>query len=69
MNGRAAEWIRQSDYDLDTARYMFSGGRYAYAVFMCHLAAEKAIKGLYEQRTEEIPPKTHNRVPTHPIRN
>ena len=29
---------------------------------MCHLAVEKAIKGLYYQRTKQIPPKTHNLV-------
>jgi len=60
MNDKVAEWIRQSDYDMDTAKFMFSGGRYAYAVFMCHLAVEKALKGLYQQRTGKMPPKTHN---------
>ena len=62
MKARATEWIRQSDYDMDTAKYMFNGRRYAYAVFMCHLAAEKVLKGLYQQRTDEIPPQTHNLV-------
>jgi len=62
MERRTAEWIKQSDYDFDTAKYMFDGGRYTYTVFMCHLAAEKAIKGLYEHCTGEIPPKTHNLV-------
>ena len=59
---RIMEWNKQSDYDLDTAKYMFRGGRYSYAVFMCHLSAEKAIKGLFEQRSGLIPPKTHNLV-------
>ncbi len=27
---------------------------------MCHLAIEKALKGLYEQNLHETPPKTHN---------
>lgn len=62
MDDRAIEWIKQSDYDMDTAWYMFKGERYAYAVFMCHLAAEKALKGLYEQRSGQMPPKTHNLV-------
>lgn len=60
MNGRAAEWIKQSDYDLDTAKYMFSGGRYTYAVFMCHLAAEKAIKDY----TISVPGRYHPRPTT-----
>lgn len=59
---RVVEWIKQSDYDLDTAKYMFHGGRYAYAVFMCHLSVKKAIKGLFEQRLGLIPPKTHSLV-------
>jgi HEPN domain-containing protein len=58
----ASEWIKQSDYDMDTAKYMFNGGRYAYAVFICHLAVEKALKGLYHQRTCELSPKTHNLI-------
>jgi len=62
MCDRVAEWIKQSDYDMDTAKFMFNGGRYAYAVFMCHLAVEKVLKGLFQYKTGEIPPKTHNLV-------
>lgn len=29
---------------------------------MCHLSIEKALKGLYSQKTGEAPPKTHNLV-------
>jgi|LSQX01.2.fsa_nt_gb hypothetical protein len=25
MNDIASEWIKQSDYDMDTAKYMFNG--------------------------------------------
>lgn len=56
------EWLKQADYDLDTADYMFEGGRYFYTVFMCHLSIEKALKGLYQKRLNEMPPKTHNLV-------
>lgn len=56
------EWLKQADYDIDTAEYMLKGGRYLYAVFMCHLSIEKALKGLYESRLQEIPPKTHSLV-------
>ena len=38
------EWLAQDRYDMDTAAYMFRGGRYMYTVFMCHLAIEKALK-------------------------
>lgn len=62
MDKRVLEWLKQADYDFDTAEYMARGGRYFYAVFMCHLAIEKALKGLYQQKLQETPPKTHNLV-------
>lgn len=58
----AEEWFRQSEYDFDTAKYMYNGSRFAYAVFMCHLSVEKALKGLYYQRLKDMPPKTHNLI-------
>jgi len=36
MAQQPEEWLRQADYDMDTADYMFRGGRYMYTVFMCH---------------------------------
>jgi HEPN domain-containing protein len=62
MEKRTQGWFRQSEYDLDTADYMFQGGRYVYAVFMCHLAIEKALKGLYYERIREFPPKSHSLI-------
>lgn len=62
MVDRTEEWIRQAEYDMNTAEFMLTGGRYLYAVFMCHLSLEKALKGLYHRRLKEIPPKVHNLV-------
>ena len=62
MSKEPQEWLKQADYDLDTAEFMFVGGRYFYAVFMCHLSMEKALKGLYHERLKAIPPKVHNLV-------
>jgi HEPN domain-containing protein len=56
------EWFRQADYDIKTAEYLFKGGRYIYAVFMCHLSMEKALKGLFQKYLNEIPPKVHNLI-------
>ncbi|MGB9627769.1 MAG: HEPN domain-containing protein [Thermodesulfobacteriota bacterium] len=56
------EWLRQADYDIETAEFMLNGGRYFYAVFMCHLSIEKALKGLYQKRLQKIPPKIHNLI-------
>ena len=60
MGNKFQEWFRQADYDMDTADAMFASGRYFYAVFMCHLSLEKALKGLIAKRLDELPPKTHN---------
>lgn len=62
MEKRTKEWLRQSAYDMETAVYMYDGGRHIYAVFMCHLAIEKALKGLYYEKKRIIPPKTHNLI-------
>ena len=62
MDKRSREWLKQAYYDIDTAEYMFTGGKFFYAVFMCHLSVEKAIKGLYQQKLRETPPKSHNPV-------
>jgi len=58
----AKEWLKQADYDIETAEFMFQGGRYFYSVFMCHLSIEKALKGLYQITLDELPPKTHNLI-------
>ncbi len=62
MDKKYLEWLKQADYDFETAKFMYGGKRYFYAVFMCHLAVEKILKGLYQQKLEEIPPKTHNLI-------
>jgi HEPN domain-containing protein len=60
LSGKYEEWLKQADYDMDTAEAMFNSGRYIYTVFMCHLSIEKALKGLYFKVRNEVPPKTHN---------
>lgn len=62
MDKKISEWLKQADYDMETADLMFDGGRYFYAVFMCHLSIEKSLKGLYQERLNKIPPKVHNLV-------
>jgi HEPN domain-containing protein len=62
MEKQTQEWLKQSHYDMDTAEYMLEGGRRIYAVFMCHLAIEKALKGLYYENRREFPPKSHNLI-------
>lgn len=59
---KSEEWFKQADYDINTAEYLFSGRKYIYSVFFCHLALEKAIKGLYQKRLDKTPPKVHNLI-------
>ncbi len=54
------EWLTQSDYDIKTAEAMFVARRYIYVVFMCHLSIEKVLKGLYQKKFGNVPPKVHN---------
>ncbi|MBF0387495.1 MAG: HEPN domain-containing protein [Candidatus Omnitrophica bacterium] len=56
------EWLLQADYDLETAECMLQAGRNIYAVFMVHLAVEKALKGVFHKKFGEMPPKTHNLI-------
>jgi HEPN domain-containing protein len=56
------EWFRQAEYDMNTAEDLLASGRSFYAVFMAHLATEKAAKGLYHCKLGRIPPKTHSIV-------
>ncbi len=50
----------QAPYDFGTAQAMFRARRHIYAVFMCHLAVEKALKGLWVERLGGTAPKTHS---------
>jgi HEPN domain-containing protein len=54
------DWLEQSEYDLKVAESNFKSNFRFYAVFFCHLAIEKALKGLYFKKLNEIPPKTHS---------
>ena len=54
------EWLKQAQYDLETADGLFEIKRYIYCVFICHLALEKMLKGLYLAKTGKEPPKIHN---------
>ena len=56
------EWLKQSDYDYQTAEHMFNAERYVYAVFMAHLAIEKSLKGIFQKKFNEIPPRTHSLI-------
>jgi len=54
------EWLRQARHEMRSALYLLGGRRNVHAVFMCHLAVEKALKALYHKKTGAVPPKHHN---------
>jgi HEPN domain-containing protein len=54
------EWIKQSQYDYESAESMFETGRFLYCVFMCHLSLEKALKGFFTRLKNSPPPHSHN---------
>jgi len=56
----AEEWLKQAEYDFETAQAMFSSGRYIYTIFMSHLSIEKGLKAIYSDCYSDNPPKTHN---------
>jgi len=62
MTKKPEEWFKQAAYDLKTAEIMLENKRFIYAVFMCHLSIEKALKGLYQFRLNAVPPKVHNLI-------
>jgi len=62
MRQETKEWLKQAQYDLETAEIMWKSTRYVYTVFMCHLAIEKALKALFAEHTGTIPPKIHNLI-------
>jgi len=62
MDRKTEEWLKQVDYDIDTAQSNFITGRYIYCAFMCHLSIEKALKALYNEKLKQIPPKVHNLI-------
>ena len=39
-------WLEMAEYDIDSAKVMYQGGRYLYVGFLCHLTAEKALKAI-----------------------
>lgn len=54
------EWVRQSEYDYETAKALFKTGKYIYTVFMCHLSIEKNLKALFVKSHKKNPSKTHD---------
>ncbi|MFP4289776.1 MAG: HEPN domain-containing protein [Bacteroidales bacterium] len=46
--------------DLDTAELLINNNKILYALFLCHLSIEKAIKSHVAKDTGKLPPRVHN---------
>ncbi|MCL4708063.1 HEPN domain-containing protein [bacterium] len=58
----AQAWQRSSREDFKVAKSLFDNKHYAYCLFFCHLAVEKALKRIYLLRQQKLPPFVHNLV-------
>lgn len=53
MANRWADWYAQARHDLEQARASSEAGRYDWACFAAHQAAEKAVKALHLRHGQE----------------
>lgn len=62
MDDRVKYWMELSDYDLETARAMFTTGRWLYVGFMCHQTIEKIFKAYWCTKSKQTTPMSHNLI-------
>jgi len=62
VDKETTNWMAMAKYDLESADWMLKGKRFVYAVFMCHMAVEKALKAAVRKQTGKTPPKTHDLI-------
>ncbi len=56
----AAHWDKSSDDDHDTMMVLYGARSYHWALFLGHIAVEKALKARYVERHGQHAPFTHN---------
>lgn len=57
---RVKYWLDIVADDLDTAEYLFAGGRWLYTGFMCHQVIEKTLKSYWCVARNDDPPYIHD---------
>jgi HEPN domain-containing protein len=58
----AQQWLAEARDELEAARILRERGKYRQALFLCHLAVEKALKGAHIAEKDDVPPKTHDLI-------
>jgi HEPN domain-containing protein len=62
MRREIDNWLKQAEYDFETAKYNFDGGRYSTAAFLVQQAVEKALKAYFLFRNKKPPETTHSLI-------
>jgi HEPN domain-containing protein len=62
MKPKTQNWLNIAQDDYEVAGQLFGNNKYSYCLFFCQQAIEKAIKAIYFERNEEIPPRKHDLV-------
>ena len=62
MDKDVSDWWRQTEADIDSARFALSGEKYYVVVIFAQQSAEKALKTIYLLRHNELSPKIHDLV-------
>jgi HEPN domain-containing protein len=60
MNDKAKYWLELCEDDFATAKVLLTNGRLLHMGFFCNMIAEKALKAVITEKTDEIPPKIHD---------
>jgi len=60
MFDKVEYWLELCDDDLRAAKNLLASKDYLWMGFICHLIAEKALKAVVANTTEEAPPKIHD---------
>ncbi|MCS7098357.1 MAG: HEPN domain-containing protein [Candidatus Methanomethyliaceae archaeon] len=58
----ALDWWNEAKHNIRRARKNYEIEEYSVAAFLCHQAAEKALKALYIIKKEKLPPRGHDLV-------
>ena len=62
MDRDVKDWWRQTEADIDSARFALHGEKYYVTVIFAQQAAEKALKTIFLRRNNKLPPKIHDLV-------
>ena len=62
INEQIEYWFNLADEDLLIVESLFSAEHYVWSLYLCQLALEKTLKGLFIQNLGEMPPKIHDLV-------